>query len=93
MRLLILGLLFYLGYRIARKWLLGNMPQNPPKKSQDSVTAVDDIMVKDPFCKTYFPRRDGIHIHYHGQDLFFCKLECRDGFLSEQKKINPKKNE
>jgi YHS domain-containing protein len=52
----------------------------------------DDIMVKDPFCNTYFPKRSGVHLHYKGQDLYFCKTECRDGFIAAQKENHGEKN-
>ena len=92
MRLLILLLLLYLGYRSLKKWLLGNMYRDPSENNEGSLTAVDDIMVKDPFCNTYFPKRSGIHMRYKGKDLYFCKLECRDGFLSAQENNNLEKD-
>lgn len=64
-------------------------PEDNSKGSDEvhdrSVTAVDDIMIKDPFCETYFPKRDGVHLHFEGEDLIFCSAQCRDGFLSEKK--------
>ena len=42
----------------------------------------DDIMVKDPSCNVYFPKREGIHLRDHdGQDLYFCSEECKNKFI------------
>lgn len=93
MRLLILILLVYLVHRTLKKWLLSNFPSSLEEESDasheegnHSLMSVDDVMIKDPFCETYFPRRNGVHLQYEGRELYFCSTQCRDGFLSEQKK-------
>jgi hypothetical protein len=53
---------------------------------------IDDIMVKDPFCETYFPKRDGIHLKFENRDLYFCSPECRDKFLEAHSSAKPHKD-
>jgi hypothetical protein len=43
---------------------------------------IDDLMIKDPQCGVYFPRRDGIALKSGGEDLLFCSPECRDKYLA-----------
>jgi hypothetical protein len=43
---------------------------------------IDDVMIKDPQCGVYFPRRDGIVLKSGGDDLLFCSPECRDKYLA-----------
>jgi hypothetical protein len=43
---------------------------------------IDDVMVKDPQCGAYFPRRDGIALKSAGGGLLFCSRECRDKYLA-----------
>ncbi|MBU1163547.1 MAG: hypothetical protein KKA75_05285 [Proteobacteria bacterium] len=43
-------------------------------------------MIKDPFCETYFPKRNGVHLLVDGKDLYFCSTECRDKFIASQQK-------
>jgi YHS domain-containing protein len=45
---------------------------------------IDDVMIKDPYCEAYFPRRSGVHLRQDGQDLYFCSAECRDKFVESQ---------
>ncbi len=80
MRLLILITVIYLCFRALKSWILKN------SLSDKTVTAtkageIDDIMVKDPFCEVYFPKRDGIHLRANGKDLYFCGKECKDKFI------------
>lgn len=80
MRLLILCLLIYFGYRLFKTWVL---PGGSPAISEEegSLTAIDDVMVKDPFCETYFPQRQGIRGVINGETHYFCSTECRDKYF------------
>ena len=80
MRFLLLCLLVYLGYRVLKGFLAPN-PSSSRSEKQDHLTPVDDIMVKDPFCQTYIPRRDGIKEVIDGEAYFFCSVECREKFI------------
>jgi YHS domain-containing protein len=55
--------------------------------SKMSDNAVDDVMVKDPVCEIYFPKREGLHLHDKGQDFYFCSTECRDAFVTGKKNV------
>jgi len=45
---------------------------------------IDDLMVKDPHCKTYIPKRDSVRVRHQGETLYFCSNECRDAYLAKQ---------
>ena len=47
-------------------------------------TRIDDIMVKDPFCEVYFPRREGHHLKFDGKDLYFCSSTCREKYITSR---------
>lgn len=86
MRLLIIFFLIYLLYRGLKNWLLTNITNGRSKEKEPPLTNVDDIMVQDPFCKVYFPKRDGVRLVFEGERLYFCSAKCRDRFLLERKK-------
>jgi YHS domain-containing protein len=75
----------YLLYRAMRSWM---SPDARPKKnvSGKATGEIDDVMIKDPYCGAYFPRRDAVHLHFGGNDLYFCSKECRDQFMARQSK-------
>ncbi|NVL90647.1 MAG: hypothetical protein HWN69_06590 [Desulfobacterales bacterium] len=80
MRLLIFLFLFYLAYRLIKKLMLPGQP-SAKMPEQEPLLPVDDVMVKDPYCETYFPKRDGIKKVIKGQTCYFCSTECRDEYL------------
>lgn len=80
LRFLILLLLGYLFYQMIKKWFQQHLPPGPGANRKDR-GQVDDVMVKDPYCEIYFPKRDGIHLRHGGEDLYFCSEACRDKFL------------
>jgi len=83
MKLLILLLIAYLGYRGLKSWMMQNMPSDK-SVSGGASGEIDDVMVKDPYCEVYFPKRDGVRLRHQGEELYFCSPDCRDKFLSER---------
>jgi len=85
MRLLIIIAVAYLAYRALKSWMLQNAST---KKTVAGETAgeIDDVMVKDPFCQAYFPKRNGVRLKANGEDLYFCSQECRDKFVEVRNK-------
>jgi len=81
MKLIILAIIFYLLYRSVKKWMAAGSLSGPEKPAGH----IDDIMVKDPYCQTYFPERQGFPLSWEGKDLLFCCAECRDKFVGENK--------
>ena len=83
MRFLFFIALIYLCYKAFKALLFPDrragreMPANKPE-------AIDDIMVKDPFCGVYFPKRDGVVVKRNGEKLYFCSTKCRDAFQDSQ---------
>jgi YHS domain-containing protein len=87
MRFLILCILAYLGYRALKALFLpGQSSSKIDTKGQGA--AIDDIMVKDPLCETYFPQRKGIKGVVKGETLYFCSKQCRDKYVEETRKAS-----
>ena len=82
MRLLILIILVYLGYQLFKKWLLPGRASESLKEDEN-LSPVDDVMVKDPFCETYFPKRKGVQAVVDGETHYFCSPACRDKFVEK----------
>ena len=82
---LLLGLgLGYLGYvvikQVARS--LGLWPQAPRPLEQDQEP---DVLVQDPVCKTFIPRREALRAEKDGATYFFCSEGCLKRFLGSDK--------
>ena len=82
---LLLGLgLGYIGYLIIKQVAryLGLWPQapRPLEKNQEP-----DVLVQDPVCKTFIPRREALRTEKGGATYFFCSEGCLKRFLSSDK--------
>jgi len=81
MRLLILLGLIYLCYRALKSWMTQS-GLSQKTVSSEKVQEIDDVMIKDPLCEIYFPKKDGVHLRSDGKDLYFCSKACRDKFVN-----------
>ncbi len=79
---LLLGLgLGYVAYVVVKKVAisLGYWPQGsrPLDRNQEP-----DVLVQDPVCKTFIPRREALRMQRDGMDYFFCSEGCLKRFQS-----------
>lgn len=84
MRLLIFLGVVYLCYRALKNLMTPDKKE--PKPFQEPAGEIDDVMIKDPFCEAYFPRRNSVHLRAEGKDFYFCSKECRDNFVAARSK-------
>ena len=80
-RLIVIFVVGYLFYQAVKSWMF---PRTKPSRtvSGETVGAIDDVMVKDPFCETYFAKRNGVHLNFEGKDLYFCSTQCKDKYIA-----------
>jgi uncharacterized protein len=86
-RIILLFVAGYVFYRALKSWMFPAAPMSKPGVSK-TVGEIDDVMIKDPFCEAYFPKRNAVHLNVSGKDLSFCSVECKDKYivtLSEKK--------
>ena len=86
-RILILLGIGYFGYKILKSWIAGSATKT---LSKPPTGRIDDVMVKDPYCHVYFPKREGIRLRVDGEDVYFCSKECRDKFLASRSEKSEK---
>ena len=71
----------YLAYVIVKQVAasLGLWPQAPKplEKAQEP-----DMLVQDPVCKTFIPRREALKVERDGVTYFFCSEGCLKRFQS-----------
>ena len=83
LRFFILAVVGYIFYRALKSWMLGGREQ-PDSVDGRNPTAVDDVLVQDPVCKTYIAQRSSITLQQGGETLYFCSEKCRDRYVQEQ---------
>ena len=82
-RFIILAVVAYVFYRALKSWMFPS-PDSAKSVSGQDIGKIDDVMIKDPFCEAYFPKRNAVHLNYGGQDLYFCSAECKDKYFAAQ---------
>jgi uncharacterized protein len=81
-RFVILAVVGYVAYRALKSWMFPNASSSESVAGRN-VGEIDDIMIKDPYCEAYFPKKDAVHLKFDGKDMQFCSTECRDKFLAD----------
>lgn len=84
-KLILLIALLYFGLKLRRAWLDFKRSQQHVGNRME-INRIDDVMVKDPFCQAYFPKREGVRHLVDGQELYFCSEECRNGYMAEHRR-------
>ncbi|MFZ5568980.1 MAG: hypothetical protein ACOZF0_01145 [Thermodesulfobacteriota bacterium] len=84
-RFILIIAIVYLGLKVYKAWKVYLTGANRSMNGQ-AAHRIDDIMVKDPYCQVYFPRRNGIRVMEGGRELHFCSRECRDKYMEMRKK-------
>jgi hypothetical protein len=74
-------LVLFLAYRLARRFLSQRSARPGPREPG----RIDDVMVKDPECGSFFPQRDGVVLKDGDRELRFCSRECRDRYVNSGK--------
>lgn len=92
LRLLIILAIIYLIIRSIKSWWPKSITS---QQSVSSRTAgeIDDVMIKDPFCDVYFPKRNGVSLKIDGKELYFCSTTCRDEYVKAGMDRNNKRGE
>ena len=86
MKFLILCLLVYVGYRILKALMFPDQRSTELEEGGE-LARVDDVMVKDPYCETYFAKKSGVKEVINGQTHYFCSTDCRDKYLKLNQRV------
>jgi YHS domain-containing protein len=89
-RIIILAVVGYVFYRALKSWMFPT-PHSAKSVAGKDIGKIDDVMIKDPFCEAYFPKRNAVHLNFGGKDLYFCSAECKDQYITAQSE-NEKKS-
>lgn len=87
-RLLIIGLLLYIAYKL----VVGDWKKKTTPKERKSVQdkqddgTVTDVLVEDPVCHKLVPRQQAIRLEYTTKEetFYFCSEECCKQFVSQE---------
>jgi YHS domain-containing protein len=73
---IILFILFYILFRL----VLGGKKRQV--KGRAKVPPVHDVLVEDPICKVFVPKKQAVILQEAGKETYFCSRECREKFIA-----------
>jgi len=86
-RLAILALLFYIGWRLLRGMGLENRPskdrKDGPRTYSNQGEEVRDVLMEDPVCHSLVPRNQAVRLKHDGRIYYFCSEKCCDEFTEK----------
>ncbi len=77
-RVLLAILAGYLAYSLFKK--VRQFLQPGASGSQETRLNEPEVLVKDPICGTFIPRKEALKWRRDGQDYFFCSEGCLQRF-------------
>ncbi len=81
LRLIVLAVLFYIGYRLIRSMLLDQFEKKTAQDKKE--TPVQDTLVEDPVCHTLVPKKQAVRLRKGRQTYYFCSEQCCDTFIEQ----------
>lgn len=84
-RILIWGLLLYIGYRIILSLTAAKKPLEKPPESRDS----GEETYRDPVCGVYVSGETAVIGRYEGERHYFCSMNCLEKYREQLDHSSP----
>lgn len=84
MRLILLVLLGYLGWRLLRRKVL--QAKKAAGDQQKACNPAQDVLVEDPVCHILVPKHQALRLRRDGVTYYFCSEQCCDTFAAQPEK-------
>lgn len=82
LRILVLVILFYIGYRLIVGSKKNKVTASGKKKSPKEVPT-SDILVEDPVCNKLVPKQQAVTLEIAGEKHYFCSKECCETYRNQ----------
>lgn len=79
LRLLIWGLLLYIGYRVLLSLISGKKTEAKPGEKIGTAAETH----RDPVCGVYISEEEAVIGKYDGQRHYFCSMSCLEKYREE----------
>ncbi len=80
LRIIILAVLVYIGYRL----IAANLKKSDDSKTPGEPGKITDILVEDPVCGKLVPKQQAHQLNGEDETHYFCSRACHDKFVSAQ---------
>ncbi len=85
LRIIILAILIYIGYRLLKNsFAKKSGPEKPANNEPGPSDRLTDVLVEDPVCSKLVPKEQAVQLDHNGEIYYFCSQECCNEFASEK---------
>lgn len=85
LRILILAILFYIGYRLLRSsFRKSGSSEQTDRPEPGPNERLTDVLMEDPVCKTLVPKEQAVRLELEGETIYFCSQECCKKYASDK---------
>ncbi|PID76155.1 MAG: TRASH domain protein [Desulfobacterales bacterium] len=84
LRIIILAILFYIGYRL----ISGSWKKSSPGRIKDEEhygASTSDVLMEDPVCLKLVPKKQAVTFETNGDTYYFCSRECCREFRKQKR--------
>jgi YHS domain-containing protein len=97
LRILVLAVLFYLGYRLIKANFSKSDEKKQDEKNQDGTQdeqsrqggSITDVLIEDPVCHKLVPKQQAYALEAEDGPHYFCSKECGDKFTADRHNSEP----
>jgi len=82
LKLIIWILVIVVGYKLI-KGIKSDLNLRKKAKMKMASPLIADVMLQDPYCKTYFSKNQGVVAHIRQKEIYFCCTECKKAFIDQ----------
>lgn len=85
LRILILAVLVYIGYRlISANFKKSTDSEDKKDKAAQRGEAITDVLIEDPVCHKLVPKQQAYKLEADDGAHYFCSKECGDQFIADR---------
>jgi len=83
-KLLVLVILLYLGYRLLTGGKKKDKAERPAAPTEQDDAPIVDVLVEDPVCHKLVPKQQAIRLQHKENIVYFCSEVCCNRFVSQE---------
>lgn len=83
-KLVVLAILLYIGYRLLTGGRKKDKTEGPSASTEQDSGPIVDVLVEDPVCHKLVPKKQAIRLQHRENIVYFCSEACCNRFVSQE---------
>lgn len=83
LRIVIIAVLVYIGYRLLTSGKKSSGAQRGEQPDDAAEPRVSDVLMEDPVCHKLVPKHQAVRLRHQGETVYFCSDACCEEFIRD----------